>query len=51
LGVRSTNNERIAAALLGQERSPQPVRQEAGFGLKFMFAKSYLYFIVLALHK
>jgi len=34
LGVRSTTTEWITVALLGQERSPQPPRQEANFRLR-----------------
>jgi len=34
LGIPSTATELVAAALLGQERSPQPPRQEAQFRLR-----------------
>jgi len=34
MGVRSTDTEGIAVALLGQEHSPQPPRKEAQFSLK-----------------
>jgi len=40
LGVWSTVTEWIAVALLGQEHSPQPPRQEANFRLRSIVTKS-----------